>query len=874
MVEAVSQPSAAPVAGRRPRSWGTVAVVAILLAAGAAAYSNSFRGPFILDDLKLIPDNPALRGDWSPWHLAFSSNFRTRPVIALTVAMNYALGGLDVRGYHAVNLVIHLLAALVLFGVVRRTLRLPALAERFAGASTGLALAVALLWMLHPLQTQSVTYIIQRCESMMGLFYLLTLYAVVRGTTSPRPLGWYAAAVVACAFGIWSKQAAVTAPLIVLLYDRTFLAGSLRESLRRRWRLYAALAATWAAILPYFFVTQVTQKWLAAVAAPRASTAAGEMPTPWAYLATQFGVVAHYLRLTVWPDALCLDYGWPLATTVSTILPPALLILGLLGLTGWALVRRPAAGFVGAAFFIVLAPTSSVVPIEDVAFEHRMYLPLAAVIAAAVMLGYIGWTRMASRAANGAGRPRWVRWAVPPALVALVAGACGVRTYVRNDDYRTAATIWRDTVTKRPLNARARVNLGVRLTAEGKLSGNSAESDEAIGHFREAMTINPDYAEAHGNLAAALTALGRMDEAIRHCEEALRIKPEYPEAHCNLAIILEGRGRTDEAIRHYREALRIKPDFAEAHCSMGSALEGRGQTDDAITHYREALRIKPDFAEAHSNLAIALVARGRTDEAIRHFYEALRIKPDLAKTHYNLGIALTTQRRTDEAIIHYQESLRIEPDLAEAHYNLAIVLGARGQSAEAFRHYQEALRIKPDFADAHYNLANALARQGQNDEAIRHYQDALRANPDYAEAHSNLAIALMLRGQTDEAIRHYQDALRVKPDYLEAHYNLATALESRGQTEAAVTHYRQALRANPDLVQALRNLAWIMATDSDPKRRNGPEALRVRRGGAIPGGGGCGTRGRGPCLVARQPPTVGPDSGAAAGVRGRATLSR
>jgi tetratricopeptide (TPR) repeat protein len=685
MVEAVSQPSAAPVAGRRPRSWGTVAVVAILLAAGAAAYSNSFRGPFILDDLKLIPDNPALRGDWSPWHLAFSSNFRTRPVIALTVAMNYALGGLDVRGYHAVNLVIHLLAALVLFGVVRRTLRLPALAERFAGASTGLALAVALLWMLHPLQTQSVTYIIQRCESMMGLFYLLTLYAVVRGTTSPRPLGWYAAAVVACAFGIWSKQAAVTAPLIVLLYDRTFLAGSLRESLRRRWRLYAALAATWLWISPYL---PLLQKWMTVVATHQADPGLPKS-TPWSYLATQFGVVTHYLRLTVWPDALCLDYGWPLATTVSTILPPALLILGLLGLTGWALVRRPAAGFAGAAFFIILAPTSSVLPLDDLAFEHRMYLSLALAVVLAVMLGHTVRIRLTSRS------PQWVRWAVPAVAVGLAAGILGVRTYVRNDDYRTALSIWEATARACPGNARAHTNLGVYRMAAYTLSGNPADLDEAM--------------------------------------------------------------------RRHREALRLKPDSAEVHCDLAAALVKQGQTDEAIAHYQEALRLKPDYADAHSNLGVALVKQGQTEEAIRH--------------------------------------------------------------------YEEALRLKPDFAEAHYNLGIALYDQGQTDEAIRQYEEALRLRPDHAEARYTLAIALYKRGRTDESIRQYQEAVRIKPDHAEAHCNLGAALMVRGITDDAVAHYRQALQANPDLLPAVRSLAWIMATDSDPKRRNGPEALRLAEHG-------------------------------------------
>jgi len=692
--------------------------VAILVVAGVVAYSNSLHGPFIFDDLPRIPDNPHLQGDWSPWRLAFSSNFRTRPVIAFTVALNYAIGGLDVRGYHVVNLAIHLLAAVVLFGVVRRTLRLPALAARFAGASTGLALAVALLWMLHPLQTQSVTYIIQRCESLMGLFYLLTLYAVIRGATSPRPLGWYVAAVAACALGMGSKQIMITAPVVVLLYDRTFLAGRFRESLRRRWGLYAALAATWAAILPYFFAR------VAASPAVALSPLPTPLPTPWAYLVTQCGVVVHYLRLAAWPDVLCLDYAWPVAATVSAILPPALLILGLLGLTAWALVRRPAAGFIAAAFFIVLAPTSSIVPMEDFAFEYRMYLSLASVITLAVMLGYLGWTRLASRQAER------VRWAVPLIVAGLVAGALGARTYVRNEDYRTGASIWGDTVRKSPANCRAHLNYGVGLAAELGPPGRPQASDEVVEQYREALRLNPDYPVAHYNLAIALGEQGRTDEAILHCREAIRIAPHYAEAHNGLAVALLERGQTTESILHCREAIRFKPGYAEPHHNLGRAMERQGRTDEAMGEYLEALRINPNYADAHNDLAIILGVRGRTDEAIRHYEEALRARPDYAEAHTNLAIVLSWRGRMDEAVRHCREAIRANPEYADAYCYLALFLatdpdpGIR-DGAEAVRLAEEGCRLTgrkdPLLLDA---LAAAYAEAGRFKEAAATAREA------------------------------------------------------------------------------------------------------------------------------------------------------
>jgi Flp pilus assembly protein TadD len=352
---------------------------------------------------------------------------------------------------------------------------------------------------------------------------------------------------------------------------------------------------------------------------------------------TQPAVIVHYLRLSVWPRPLCLDYTWPVAQTAAEVWPGLIAIGALLVVTVWAWRRRPALGFLGAWFFIILAPTSSFIPIADLAVEHRMYLPLAAV----VVLGVMGVYDLVGR--------RTV------AVAAVLAVGLVVLTVQRNEDYRGEIAIWDDTVAKCPQNSRAQNNLGKALGQAGRIP-------EAIEHLQQALRLKPDFAAAHNDLGIVLTRSDRIPEAIEHLEQALRIKPDYAEAHNDLGNALRQSGRIPEAIEQYEQALRSKPDFAQAHYNLGVALWQAGRTEDAIGHYEQALRIKPDYAAAHYNLGTTLGQAGRIPEAIEHLEQALRIKPDYAAAHYNLGIALGQVGRIPEAISHLQSALKLEPN--------------------------------------------------------------------------------------------------------------------------------------------------------------------------------------------------------------------
>ena len=334
-------------------AWSTLLAGAAIVAAAVAAYWNSLDGEFMFDDRVWIVENPSIKHLWPLSDVMMptdAAHVGGRPIVSLSLALNYAFGRLNVRGYHVVNLTIHIFAALVLFGVVRRTLTLPRLRDRFGNAATLLAAIVALIWAVHPIQTEAVSYVIQCAESLVGLFYLLTLYCFIRGATatlssivvdgsglndsrltthlSPLTFLWYFACFAACLLGMATKEVMVSAPIVLLLYDRTFLSGSFREAIVRRWRIYLALAGTWLVLA-----------WVLVATSFHADTTGLGVQrfTPWTYLITEPAVLMNYLRLAIWPDRLCFAYDLMPPRSGAEVIAPALAIMALVGLTVWAL---------------------------------------------------------------------------------------------------------------------------------------------------------------------------------------------------------------------------------------------------------------------------------------------------------------------------------------------------------------------------------------------------------------------------------------------------------------------------------------------------------------------------------------------------------
>jgi tetratricopeptide (TPR) repeat protein len=677
---------------------------ALIVTAGILAYANSLSVPFHYDDSIGIVENSQIRRLW-PITVPLSppsegQPVSGRPVANLSLAVNYAIGGLDVTGYHVVNIALHIGCALLLFGIVRQTLRLPAFQGGIGKRSDWFALASALIWLLHPLQTQAVSYISARTESLMGLFYLLTLYSSIRAGQAGlsanvrRERAWTAAAIASCALGMASKESIVTAPLMVLLYDKTYLYGSLKRALMARRALYGGLA-----------VTGLLLVWLIWEGPRSEATGFTTGLSPWTYLLNQSVIITEYLRRAIWPRSLVFDYGETLPLSFGDVALAFAFIAVLVGGALWMWIVRPTIGYLGIWFFVTLAPTSSLVPIlTEVGEDRRMYLPMAALAVLAVA-GLFSLRDRLARPWEAAGQS--ARKADTALAVALGAAclALTLTTVSRNREYQSGLTLWQTTVERWP-SARAHRNVAAYLITDGR-------QDDAIFHLRQAVETHP---EARYVLGSQLLELERFPEAEAELQAYLRAVPE------------------DVDVPRAREAL-------------GRALVAQGRLEEATEQFKAILAVDPDDATVHFLIADVLEKQGDLPGAARHFRELLTRQPDNPAGWNRLGTLLVQTQQVDEAREAFQRAISLDEDNAYAHANLANILAGRREFEDAIRHARLALASGVQDPAVHHVLGVALLGQGKIDEAIIHLKESLTLDAANPEAQSHLALALKLKGR-------------------------------------------------------------------------------------------------------------------------------
>ncbi len=637
--------------GAASGSFRTSLVAGLILAVTALiAWHNSFSVPFVFDDELAIVNNPSIRSlgtafappqDGEMGGLPISG----RPVVNLSVAANYAASGFAVSSYHVVNLLIHFAAAFALFALLRRTLTQSVLAARFGSAAWELALLVAALWLLHPLQTESVTYISQRAEALLGLWYFLALLCYVRAAEENSAPAWRVAAIVACALGMMTKEVMVSVPLFAALYDRAFLAGSWREVWSCRGKLLLSLAATWLILI--FFVAK-------GGGTRGVSAGFGLGVSPWTYLLKQCDALVLYLKLALWPQQLVLDYGTALVDSVAEVWWQGLLLLALFATTLWTVLKRPAVGCLGAWFFLILAPSSSVIPlVGQTVAEHRMYLPLAALVVGLVLCGYA-----------------WLgRRALP--IGASVALAFAVTTIARNDRYASAISICEDTVAKQPTNARA-------------------------------MALLADYHHRAGHLA----------EARKWLERSLAVQPGVVPVLNNLGSVCQELGDTSAALGYYQQALDRAPHDLNTLNNLGNALLLSGRTADGLARLFAAVQYAPRAPGPRANLAAGLAQSGNLEAAAEQFTQLVQLVPQDADAHFNLGNVLASLNRAPEALPHFAEAVRLRPNDALMRNRYGMALGRAGQFRAALDQFNEALRLDPSLDAARQNAVLAQRRLG------------------------------------------------------------------------------------------------------------------------------------------------------------------
>jgi len=591
-----------------------VAAVAIVV----LAYYPSFSVPFQFDDMTNIRDNQHIRVTTlslqKVWEAGFRSYAKNRPVANISFALNHYVHGDGIVGYHIVNLAVHLITALFIFLVFRDTLVLtkekhPGLFIVDSTSSLAVACAAALIWLVHPLATQSVTYLVQRMTSMAAMFSVMALYCYIRARLATvRGTRWalYATGVLCWVLALGSKETAATLPFFVFLYEWYFFRAMDPVWIKRRALLLAGLAALGIVMVVYFL---------------------GRNPLDWIMFGYQFRdfsfpqrvmtewrVVLMYLGLIFFPHPgrLNLDYDVPLSN--SLLDPPStlvslIIIAGFLGVSVWIARKDRIISFAILWYFGNLVIESTVLPLELV-YEHRTYVPSMFVVLLAVL------------AVHRFLKPRWAQ----VLLLCAVVGVFSVWTYQRNLVWQSDLTLWGDVLKKSPDKARPHTNYGIALIDRDRV-------DEAIPHFERAVELAPNVAPVHRNLGRALYRQGRLDEAIEQYRQALALNPGEVEFILELGSLLEKKGDLAGATEFYGGAR----DNVEAACALGRVLAQQGRHDEALGVFRRILADNPDRAEVHLGMGNIYVMQGRLDEARSAYGEALRIQPGSTAARSNLG---------------------------------------------------------------------------------------------------------------------------------------------------------------------------------------------------------------------------------------------
>ncbi|MEW6078986.1 MAG: tetratricopeptide repeat protein [Thermodesulfobacteriota bacterium] len=577
----------------------TMAAIILMAVLALLTYANTFTTPFVFDDLPHIVENarirftPSIPGSASRLMEVLTS---TRSLAFLTFALNYYFHGYDVRGFHAVNLIIHLITALLVFLVARRTLRL------CNAGNDPAALLAAALWLVNPVHTQSVTYIVQRMNAMAAMFYMLALYLYIRtrmktGGSHGRvrdALG-YVLCLAATALALASKENAVTLPVVLLLYEWYFFQNLDRTWLKKQLP-WMGIAAAAAAALVLFLMRETSLAGILNDLYDQQGFTMGQR------LLSEAGVVVYYISLLIFPHPgrLVINYDFPLSRTPIDPLSTAPALAAMLMLTLAAVYgarRHRLISFAVLWFLITLSVESSVIGLALI-YEHRTYLPsVFPLIAMTALLFH----RLPAQKRS---------FIISGVLIVI----CAFWTHQRNAVWNDAARFWQDSLAKTPNDSNTHNHLGIALSRAGQY-------EAAISHFRIALRaiVNPDVASVHNNLCAALVGAGRYAEAIDHCRAALRLNPDYVNAHFNLGFALYKTGCRLEAIRHYRTGLLSAPDPKD-----------------------------PNLVSVYNNLGAALAAQGEIDEAVVFFHKAVELDPDNIDACYNLGVILKTENRLTE----------------------------------------------------------------------------------------------------------------------------------------------------------------------------------------------------------------------------------
>ena len=801
-----------------PSNFRTLAICLVLLFGTAFLFRPAWSGGFLdLDDpdyvVKNLPVTHGLTVEGVRWAFTSSASANWHPLTWLSLMLDAGLYGDDPRGFHATNVFLHAVNALLAFLALRRLTRsrgAAASARAPAGSGTDAAppqaddafwvcAFCAALYAWHPLRVESVAWVAERKDVLSGFFFFLTLLSYeryARGRSRAQPQRetfntqhstfnsqwYYWSAVVLFALGLMSKPMLVTVPFLLLLLDFWPLQRLNRSSILR---LIAEK-------IPFFLlsagscaITYVVQKNWGAVA--DAESLAQR-------LANAVIAMASYLGDFFEPVGLAVVYALPRHQSAGVIASVAALLAVMTAAVWWQRRRRPWL-LIGWFWFAgMLVPVIGLVQVGLQAHADRYtYLPILG-----LQLALLWTLREASFPL--------ARWLKPVAAVAAL-GVCVVLTRIQIGYWHDSRTLYEHALAVTRDNYLAECYMGTTLLNDDRFS-------EAEAHLRKAVELNPDFADARFKLGMTLDQGGNPEAALAVYRGLLDIRSDHAMAEYNLGTVLLELDRPADALTHFQAAVRQKPGYDPAWVALGTASARTGRSAAALDYYRKAIALKPDNAVAQYNLANALTNLRREREALACYERALQIDPNFAEAHCNYADALGTLGRLAEACAHFRRALMLNPEDAAACMGLAVALEDLGDVSAAANCYQRTVALQPTNAVANYNLGTIRLNRGDAAGARRCFEVATRLDPDNDSAWLGLGLAEEKLGSTDAATTDYRRAIAVRPDNAQAHWCLGIALRRAGKTAEAIVEDETALRLNPNfpglaeqLAQARRELA-------------------------------------------------------------------
>jgi protein O-mannosyl-transferase len=676
-------------------------VITILILLGLIIYSDIFHNSFHFDDKFSITDNFAirniqnLRNIWNFWPVRF--------ITLISFALNYHFHGLQVFGYYIVNILIHIIASIGVYWLILLTFSSVYFKkDRLKEYSVLIALSSALIFLSHPIQTESVAYIHQRATSLVGLFYIFSICFYARSRLLSRDnKDWkisYFFSWIFALLSIFTKENAVTLPLAILLYEYCFFKDN--KPLKKGYILpFLALIPIIPALI--FLAKSTTDLAIVNVTDIMRRPVSG-----YYYFLTQLRVLVTYIRLFFLPINQNLDYDYVLSKTfldpaviMSLVFLSAILVIAIRVFNKYRLIS-----FSIFWFFLTLVPESSFIPLrDDVIFEHRLYLPM------------VGYSLFLVSGLYYLFKAKGVKFLI--IMLSLIVAGYSIMTYARNLAWKDEFTLWDDAVRKSPLKARPYINRGLAYQDKGNF-------DQAILDYNKAIEIKPNLAEAYINRGLSYQDKGNFDQALLDYNKGIAIKPNLAEAYYNRGLAYQDKGNLDQAILDYNKAIEIKPEYADAYYNRGLVYQNKGNLNQTILDCNKAIEINPEYADAYYNRGLAYQDKGNLDQALLDYNKAIEIKPNYADVYCNRGLAYQDKGNLNQALLDYNKAIEIDSNYAGAYINRGLAYQNKSNLNQALLDYNKAIEIDPDYAEAYVNRAVVYFKK---QEYTKSWEDVYRA---------------------------------------------------------------------------------------------------------------------------------------------------